>query len=374
VRLFDRTTGRLSEVEVRPRMSVYVCGITPYDAAHLGHGFTYVHFDVLVRYLRYLGAEVTHVQNVTDVDDDILRVARERGVDFRELAASETRRFEETMRIIGVAPPTATPRATEFVPEMVQEVEALVGARCAYERNGWVYFRVAADPRYGSLSGYDEDMMIELAAERGGHPEDPNKDDPLDFVLWQPSAADEPTWDSPWGPGRPGWHIECSTMARRLLGQPVDIHGGGSDLIFPHHESERAQAEAVGPTPFVRHWVHSGTVNQADEKMSKSLGNMTFVDDLLDRYEPAAVRRYLLRQHYRADWHFDESVLRSEASGPTGREVDGPATREAFMAALGDDLDAPRALAILEAARASGAADWTEEGMEILGLAAASRW
>ncbi|HJP66095.1 MAG TPA: class I tRNA ligase family protein [Actinomycetota bacterium] len=364
MQLFDRVLGSMREVEVRPRMTVYVCGITPYDAAHLGHAFTYVHFDVLVRYLRHLGSEVVHVQNVTDVDDDILRVARERGVDFQKLADSETRRFEEIMRAIGVSPPTHTPRATTFVPQMVEEVQALVAARCAYERDGWVYFRVAADPGYGSLSRLDRDTMIELAAERGGHPEDPNKDDPLDFVVWQPSAPDEPTWDSPWGPGRPGWHIECSTMARRLLGQPVDIHGGGSDLIFPHHESERAQAEAVGPTPFARHWVHTGTVHQDDEKMSKSLGNMTFVDRLVERHEPAAIRRYLLQRRYRDDCHFDEGKL----NVPSARVDGARATREAFFAALDDDLDTPTALAILDAA-VEGGHDWVDEGRQVLGLA-----
>jgi L-cysteine:1D-myo-inositol 2-amino-2-deoxy-alpha-D-glucopyranoside ligase len=363
VQLFDRTTGSLRQVEIHPHMTVYVCGITPYDAAHLGHAFTYVHFDVLVRYLRHLGSEVTHVQNVTDVDDDILRVARERGVDFRELSDSETRRFDETMRAIGVIPPTHSPRATAYVPQMVEEVEALVRARCAYERGGWVYFRVAADPGYGSLSGLDRDTMIELAAERGGHPEDPNKDDPLDFVLWQPSAPDEPTWDSPWGSGRPGWHIECSTMARRLLGQPVDIHGGGTDLVFPHHESERAQAEAVGPTPFVRHWVHTGTVHQEDEKMSKSLGNMTFVDQLLERHSPLSIRRYLLQRRYRDDCHFDEAKLDPEPAVAPAR----PSTRDEFFAALDDDLDTPRALSVMDAA-VETRADWVDEGREILGL------
>jgi L-cysteine:1D-myo-inositol 2-amino-2-deoxy-alpha-D-glucopyranoside ligase len=369
VYLFDETTGRVRPVKIRPRMSIYVCGITPYDAAHLGHGFTYVQFDVLARLLRHLGGEVTHVQNVTDVDDDILRVARERGVDFRELAETETQRFEQAMEAIGVTPPTITPRATEFVPQMIEEVERLLANGCAYERSGWVYFRVANDPGYGRLSGLDRDTMVKLAAERGGHPEDPNKDDSLDFVLWQPSAPDEPSWDSPWGPGRPGWHIECSTMAGRLLGLPVDIHGGGSDLIFPHHESELAQAEGVpGPGPFVRHWVHTGTVFQEDEKMSKSLGNMTFVDELLRRYPAFAIRRMFLRHHYRSDWSYDERSLAAEAAGEPQGDHDGvPTTRDAFVNALREDLDTPRALAVLDAASADGQ-PWVDEGAELLGL------
>lgn len=359
-------------------MGVYVCGITPYDSAHLGHAFTYVHFDVLVRYLRYLGIEVVHVQNVTDVDDDILRVAMERGVDYREMAESEVASFERAMRAIGVAPPTHSPRATAFVPEMIQEVEALVAAGHGYERNGTVYFRVASDPGYGRLSGLTREQMLALAAERGGHPEDPNKDDPLDFVLWQRSAPGEPWWDSPWGRGRPGWHIECSTMSRRLLGQPVDIHGGGSDLIYPHHESELAQAEGVpAGKPFVLHWVHTGTVHMAGDKMSKSLGNLAFVHDLLQRHPPEALRSFLLRRHYRQDWDFREDDLELEARGGAAQSVKkgpepfDPADREAFFRALDEDLNTPEALRILDRVAATSdhsAKDFLEEGREILGL------
>src|SRR5438132_6888208 len=249
-------------------MTVYVCGITPYEVSHLGHAFTFVHFDVLVRYLRHLEADVVHVQNVTDVDDDILRVAKERNTDFLDLVEREVKTFESQMGAIGILPPTHSPRATEFIPAMIEEIQALIAAGHAYVREGTVYFRVVSDPKYGRLSRLSRDEMVALAAERGGHPEDPNKDDPLDFVLWQAWQTGEPSWDSPWGRGRPGWHIECSTMCRRLLGQPVDIHGGGTDLIFPHHESELAQAEGVpGPKPFVRHWMHTGTVHMAGEKM-----------------------------------------------------------------------------------------------------------
>jgi L-cysteine:1D-myo-inositol 2-amino-2-deoxy-alpha-D-glucopyranoside ligase len=379
VRLYEETSGRLREVEIRPRMTMYVCGITPYDSAHLGHAFTYVHFDVLARYLRSLGAEVVHAQNVTDVDDDILRVARERGEDFMELGLRETAAFEREMQAIGVLPPTHNPRATEFVLEMIEEVKALLEAGCGYERNGTVYFRVAADPGYGRLSRLSREEMLALAAERGGHPEDPNKDDPLDFVLWQRSAPGEPWWDSPWGRGRPGWHIECSTMARRLLGQPVDVHGGGTDLIFPHHESEQAQAEAVpGPRPFVRHWVHTGTVYMDEEKMSKSLGNLVFVRDLLKRYPPRAIRRFLLRHHYRGDWTFRDQDLEIETVGEGAAEPEsGPAgfdpvtDRGRFFQALDDDLDTPRALAVLDrAARSTDpeAGSLLAEGRAILGL------
>jgi L-cysteine:1D-myo-inositol 2-amino-2-deoxy-alpha-D-glucopyranoside ligase len=375
VLLHDETEGRLRPVEIRPRMGVYVCGITPYDSAHLGHAFTYVHFDVLVRYLRHLGAEVVHVQNVTDVDDDILRVARERGVDFRELAEREVASFEKSMAAIGVTPPTHSPRATAYVPAMILEVEALLAAGHGYERNGTVYFRVASDPGYGRLSRASRDEMLRLAAERGGHPEDPNKDDPLDFVLWQPSQPDEPRWDSPWGPGRPGWHIECSTMARQLIGQPVDVHGGGSDLVFPHHESERAQAEGVaGERPFVRHWMHTGAVHMSGEKMSKSLGNLAFVHDLLDRYDPAAIRAFLLRHHYRQDWEFDEARFPVPEGSPRIDQTwtsEPESFRTAFYAALEDDLDTPTAMHVLDMASLSNhhvAREFVEEATALLGL------
>ena len=357
-------------------MTVYVCGITPYDSAHLGHAFTYTHFDVLVRYLRHLGADVSHVQNVTDVDDDILRTAAERGVHYRTLVEQETRAFEKAMGAIGIIPPTHMPMASEFVGPIIEEVQALISAGHGYERNGTVYFRVASYPEYGELSGLPREEMLELAAERGGHPEDPNKDDPLDFVLWQRAAPGEPWWESPWGRGRPGWHIECSTMARRLLGQPVDIHGGGADLIFPHHESERAQAEALpGTRPFVRHWVHTGSVYQEGEKMSKSLGNLAFVDDLLERHEPGTLRRFLLERHYRGDWEFRETDLTrlgsTEERKGSGIREPGPDDREAFFAALDDDLDTPAAIRVLD--RASHRSDpeanaLTETGRALLGF------
>ena len=371
MRLFDESTGLLREVEIRPRMGVYVCGITPYDAAHLGHAFTYTHFDVLVRLLRQAGAEVRHVQNVTDVDDDILRVARERGEPYLELAEREVERFTRSMRAIGVQAPTHEPRATRFVPQIVAEVGALIGAGHGYERSGTVYFPVASDPEYGTLSGLAPDQMLALAAERGGHPEDPNKDDPLDFVLWQRSAPGEPAWDSPWGPGRPGWHIECSTMARTLLGQPVDIHGGGTDLIYPHHESERAQAECIpGPRPFVRHWVHTGAVHMDGEKMSKSLGNMAFVGDLLREVSGSDLREFLLRRHYREEWVFSmEDLRRFAATRPD--PGDGPADREAFLAALDRDMDIPEGLRVLDRAAGGGTTDGralSAWGRRLLGL------
>jgi L-cysteine:1D-myo-inositol 2-amino-2-deoxy-alpha-D-glucopyranoside ligase len=372
MRLYDQMTGGLREVTIRPRMTLYVCGITPYDSAHAGHAFTYVHFDVLVRYLRHRGVEVLHAQNVTDVDDDILRVAGEGNVDYRELAERENTAFVQAMDALGVTRPTFSPWASQFVPDIVEEVEALLGAGRAYQREGTVYFRVTADPEYGKLSRLDREQMLTLAAERGGHPEDPRKEDPLDFVLWQRSEPVEPWWESPWGRGRPGWHIECSTMARRLLGQPVDIHSGGSDLIFPHHESEIAQAESLpGERPFVRHWMHTGAVGYEGEKMSKSLGNLVFVGDLLRRHPPSVIRRYLLSKHYRQDWTFREQELHDTALPEADDQIEPDLMHRDFYAALDEDLDTPAALRVLD--RAKSSADpavkaLVEEAAAILGL------
>jgi len=357
-------------------MGLYVCGITPYDAAHLGHAFTYVQFDVLVRYLRHLGADVVHVQNITDVDDDILRIARERDVSYLELADREVKAFDSAMRALGVTAPTMSPRATDYTPSIVVEVNALVAAGHGYERNGTVYFRVSSDPQYGRLSGLSRDEMVRLAAERGGRPEDPAKDDPLDFVLWQRSEEGEPWWESPWGRGRPGWHIECSTMALRLLGRPVDIHGGGSDLVFPHHECELAQAEGAPggeEAPFVLHWMHTGMVSLEGTKMSKSLGNLAFIDDLLERHEPAAVRCLLLQHHYRDDWDFQEEMLVAEPYRDELAEFSPKGLRSRFFEALDDDLDTPTALRIWEYAERhrEGDPQWrnlADEGRAILGM------
>ncbi len=369
MRLFDERVGEPVEISLSDRMSVYVCGITPYDSAHVGHAFLYTQFDVLVRYLRWRGIDVNHVQNVTDVDDDILRTARERGLDYMDLANAEVDAFERDMSAIGVARPTHVPRATRFVPEIVEEVTLLYGSGCAYEREGTVYFRVASDPNYGRLSGLPRERMLVLAAERGGFPDDPNKDDPLDFVLWQASKPGEPSWPSPWGDGRPGWHIECSTMARRLIGPTVDIHGGGPDLIYPHHESELAQAECAHPeAPFVRLWMHSGEVRMGGIKMSKSLGNLAFIGDLLTRHSAVAIRRLLLAHHYRESWDFLEEDLASPPAAKADAEAAaGPSDRESFLGALDDDLDTPAALAMLDRADAAGD-PWVTEGRRILGL------
>ena len=310
MQLFD--TARQEVVPFEPRhgrVGIYVCGITPYDSAHLGHAFVYHVFDVINRRFRDAGLTVQSVRNVTDVDDDILRVARLRGVDFRKLAADQVRVFDNTMADIGLLPVDAAPRATEHVGEMVDWITRLVDGGYAYAVNGWVFFDSGAYPDYGRLSRLDQPTMIELSRDRGADPDDPRKRHPLDFVLWQASAPGEPRWPSPWSDGRPGWHIECSVMSTGALGHPIDIHGGGDDLIYPHHESEIAQAEAAGVAPYVRHWSHVAMVKLAGVKMSKSLGNLVFVSDLVARVPGGAVRILLSSHHYRQSWNYDDAEV-----------------------------------------------------------------
>ncbi|MFC0082453.1 cysteine--tRNA ligase [Aciditerrimonas ferrireducens] len=368
--LYD--TARRAVVPFRPGrlVTLYSCGITPYDAAHLGHAQVYLTFDVLHRRLLDAGHHVRLVRNVTDVDDDILRRARELGVFYLDLAAEEMARFDATMDQLGLLPVAAEPRATSAIPEVLSLVQALLDKGHAYRAAGAVYYSVASFPRFGALSGLRRDEMLALAAERGGRPDDPAKADPLDFVLWQPSGPGEPSWSSRWGPGRPGWHIECSALAMRELGETVDLHGGGSDLVFPHHECEVAQSEAVTGRTFVRHWLHVGMVRLDGVKMSKSLGNLVFADDLLKEAEPAAVRLALLAHHYREDWDWrPEDLLQARDRLARWRQAprhgdDGALA--AVRAHLDRDLDCPGALAALDELARAGRG--VLDGAALLGI------
>src|SRR5947208_12149658 len=314
MRLYDTARRAIVPFEPGPVVTMYTCGITPYDSTHLGHAAAYVTYDVLQRRLRDLGHETQCVRNVTDVDDDILRKARELGVHYLDLAAEEMARFDADMRVLNTLPCFSEPRATSAIHDILGFIGMVLDRGHAYQAGGAVYFSVSSFERFGQLSHYDRDRMLELAAERGGRPDDANKRDPLDFVLWQPSAPDEPSWESLWGPGRPGWHIECSALALRELGTTIDLHGGGTDLIFPHHECEAAQSEAATGQPFVRHWLHQGMVRLGGEKMSKSLGNLVFVSDLLKDWEPEAVRVGLLSHHYRDEWEWDDALMAEAAA------------------------------------------------------------
>lgn len=403
MRLYD--TARQAVVPFEPgagpggKVTMYTCGITPYDAAHLGHAATYLAYDILRRRLHDAGYQTHLVRNVTDVDDDILRKARQLGVDYLDLAAQEMARFSADMDAIGLLAADVEPRATSAIPDILGFIGMVLESGHAYQAGGAVYFSVSSWERFGSISHYSRGQMLELAGERGGNPDDPAKGDPLDFVLWQPSAPGEPAWDSLWGKGRPGWHIECSALALRELGLTIDLHGGGSDLIFPHHECEAAQSQAATGELFVRHWAHTGMVCYQGTKMSKSLGNLVFVRDLLKAGEPAAVRLALLAQHYRADWDWEDGLLdqaaerlgrwRAYALGPGARPASttgalspgalpaGPTgaagpVLAAVREALDDDLATPAAIAHIDRAVSAGSARGQQGGGSAYGPPSAS--
>jgi len=356
MRLFCTSRGEVVPFEPGPTVKMYTCGITPYDAAHLGHAAVYVTYDVVQRRLRDLGHRTECVRNITDVDDDILRKARELGVHYLDLAAGEIARFDADMKALGVLPVASEPRATSAIPDILGFIGMVLDAGHAYRAGGAVYFDVSSFERFGQLSHLDRETMLSLAVERGGNPDDPFKDDPLDFVLWQPSAEDEPAWDSLWVKGRPGWHIECSALALRELGTTIDLHGGGSDLIFPHHECEAAQSEAATGELFVRHWMHVGMVRLGGEKMSKSLGNLVFVHTLLESHEATAIRLALLSQHYRQSWEFDVALLENAADRIARWRAagEGEGALDETRARLDDDLDTPGALAAIDEAASRG--------------------
>ncbi|HEX2024297.1 MAG TPA: cysteine--tRNA ligase [Acidimicrobiales bacterium] len=357
LRLYD--TARRAVVDFRPGpvVDMYVCGITPYDATHVGHAATYALYDVLQRRLLDLGHEPRCVRNVTDVDDDILRKARERGVHYLDLAAQEMAKFRADMAALNMLPVASEPAATSAIHDILGFVGMVLDRGHAYQSEGAVYFSVGTFARFGQLSHLGRDEMLALSAEHGGNPDDPAKRDPLDFVLWQPSAPDEPAWDSLWGPGRPGWHVECSTLALRELGTAtIDLHGGGTDLIFPHHECEAAQSEAATGEPFVRHWFHAPMVSYSGSKMSKSLGNLVFVSDLVEKWDPMAVRLALLDhpRHEAWRWH-DDLVPTAGARLERWREAGyGDGGLEDVRAALDDDLDLGAAIAAVDGAAEKG--------------------
>lgn len=358
MKLYNALTENIETfVPQKDPATIYVCGITPYDTTHLGHAFTYAAFDILIRYLEFKGYSVRYVQNVTDIDDDILRKANEVGEDWQTLGNRWTAHFIQDMQALNVRPPDAYPRATDVIPGIIESVQKLLEKNVAYESGGNVYFDLATWPAYGQLSHLPPEEMLAVANERGNHPDDPHKRHPLDFVLWQAQAPGEPAWPSPWGPGRPGWHIECSTMSTSLLGPTLDLHGGGADLIFPHHESEIAQSEGTtGQHPFVRFWLHTAMVRHEGEKMSKSLGNLVMVRDLLKEWSPDALRLYLANHHYRSAWSYDTAELAEAerlarrlrkavtiASG-SGPGLDISDSQTSFNQAMDDDLDTPTAL------------------------------
>ena len=358
MRLYDTASKAVVPFEPGPTVLMYTCGITPYDATHLGHAATFVIYDVLQRRLIDLGHTVKCVRNVTDVDDPLFAKARQLGVHYLDLAAGEEARFERDMAALNMLPMHSSPRASSAISDIRGFIGIVLERGFAYQAGGSVYFDVSKFESFGSLSHYSRETMISLARERGGNLDDPNKRDPLDFVLWHPSAPDEPSWETMWGPGRPGWHIECSALAMRELGETIDLHGGGSDLIFPHHECERAQSEAATGEQFVKHWMHGPMVFMDGQKMSKSLGNLVFIDKLRETWDPRAIRLAIIEHHYRHNWSWDLELMpradrrlqlwSATVGGSPNNVIDG------VRAALDDDLDTATAVRHIDAAAEQG--------------------
>ncbi len=385
MRIYDTAQRSIVEMEFDDHVGMYVCGITPYDATHLGHAATYLAYDLLIRRLEDMGHTVTLVRNYTDVDDSILPKAAELGEHYLSLAEREIDRFEADMAALRTRPAAHEPRATRSIDAMIAMISRLLDAGHAYVSADRVFFDVTTFPDFGKLSGYSAERMTELASERGGTPDDPRQRNPLDFVLWQASADGEPSWPSPFGPGRPGWHIECSAMGYAALGETIDIHGGGGDLVFPHHECEIAQSEALHGAPLARYWVHAALVSYQGHKMSKSLGNLVFISDLRARIDPRAIRLALMAHHYRTEWEWFDSegltaqrdldTLVAAAGGTSAAARSGVGSSGLLVevqAVLDDDLNAPMArTALLDAAAAveSGAAGVTLRG-ELVAAAA----
>ncbi|MEX2224653.1 MAG: cysteine--tRNA ligase [Candidatus Rokuibacteriota bacterium] len=369
LRIYNTLTRTKEEfVPLTPgRVGVYLCGVTVYDLSHVGHARSALAFDMIRRYLLFRGYQVTFVRNFTDVDDKIIQRAQREGVTAQEISERYVAAEREDMAALGVLAPDVYSKATDHIPQMIALIERLIAKGLAYPVDGDVYFEVGRFPAYGRLSGKNLDDLI-----AGARVEvDERKRDPRDFALWKGGKPGEPSWPSPWGPGRPGWHIECSAMAIHYLGETFDLHGGGEDLIFPHHECEIAQAEGATGKPFVRYWLHNGLLNLGAEKMSKSLGNTLTIRELVKRHDPEAMRLYLLGAHYRhpldfAEERIDEAArglarlrgLVAEAEGMAARGMPPPgpagglsedvaAQRARFEAAMDDDFNAPQALGVL---------------------------
>ncbi len=360
LRVHNTLTGKIEAfVPLHPpKVGMYVCGVTVYDRSHVGHARALVTFDVVFRYLRWCGYEVTFVRNFTDVDDKIIARAQQAGISTAELVAANLTAFDEDVRALGCLRPTKEPRATEHIPEMVALIQKLIDRGLAYVADGDVYFCVEKFPSYGKLSKRRlEDMIAGARVDV-----DERKRHPMDFALWKASKPGEPTWPSPWGPGRPGWHIECSAMATKYLGQPFDIHGGGADLIFPHHENEIAQSEGAHGCEFARYWLHNGLVTIGAEKMSKSLGNFMTVAEAAARSGGEAVRLFVLGTHYRSPLDFAperlddaaralgriyDTLARADDAGADATAPPDAARIQEFREAMDDDFNTARALAVL---------------------------
>ena len=360
MKVYNTLSGQKEEfLPQGDEVKMYVCGVTPYDHCHIGHAMSYVIFDVIKRYLEFRGFKVKYVQNITDIDDKIIDRANKLGISTQELAGKFTDSYFADMDALNIRRADIYPRATEEIPKITEVIQGLVDKGYAYPAQGSVYLRVRNVADYGKLSHRTLDSMItecpiELEKE---------KEYPMDFVLWKAAKPGEPSWESPWGKGRPGWHIECSAMSLKYLGDTLDIHGGGQDLIFPHHENEIAQSESfTGKKPFVKYWLHNGLVQLGEDKMSKSLGNLITIKQALEKYSPDAIRIFILSSHYRSPLTYSEeaieaaekgadrlqlSVSRYDPTGDDGQALDAKPYEEQFKEAMDDDFNTPRALAVL---------------------------
>ena len=371
LKVFNTITSRKEDFNPidGKNVGMYVCGVTVYDMCHIGHARAYVSFDVIQRYLRYSGYNLKTVRNFTDVDDKIIKRAQEQGEPPNAISERYIKEFSKDMELLGVAPSDVEPKVTEHIPEIIDLIKRIIDRGHAYEADGDIYFSVKSFPSYLQLSGRQlEDMKAGARVEVDG-----KKSHPMDFALWKSSKPGEPWWDSPWGKGRPGWHIECSAMSMKYLGETFDIHGGGKDLIFPHHENEIAQSEGATGKKFVNYWIHNGFVNINDEKMSKSLGNFFTIREITARYHPEALRFFMLTTHYRSPINFSEQSLEEsqkrveyayqslEKSGESlqGKESDEGKLMNAemiekiiplFREAMDDDFNAARTLGDLSEA------------------------
>ena len=361
MKIYNTLSGQKEEfVPQGDPVKMYVCGVTPYDNSHFGHAMSYTFFNVIRRYLQYRGYKVKYVQNITDIEDKIIMRANQRGISTTELAEKYTASFFEDMDALNVTRPDITPRATEEVPKIIEVIQGLIDKGYAYKTpDGSVYFRVTKDADYGQLSHRTLDMMEAGARIEVGE----QKEHPMDFALWKAAKPGEPSWDSPWGKGRPGWHIECTAMSMKYLGEQIDIHGGGQDLIFPHHENEIAQSESyTGKKPFVKYWMHNGFLQIGEEKMSKSLGNMLTIKDVLAKHSPDATRIFILSSHYRSPLTFSWEGLegsekgaerlaraanRDAVSSGSGNSLDVESYTRQFTEAMDDDFNTAKALGIL---------------------------
>ncbi|AKG52781.1 cysteinyl-tRNA synthetase [Dehalogenimonas sp. WBC-2] len=359
MQISNTLSGRKEEFKPEGQpVKMYVCGITPQSSAHIGHAMSYINFDVIRRYLLYRGYGVRYIQNFTDVDDKIIAKAAPQGLTPLELADRNIADFLSDMASLNILPADVYPRVTQEIPSIIELVEGLVKKGFAYESKGSIYFRVTRLDDYGKLSHRTLDQM-----QAGARIEvDEDKEHPMDFVLWKAAKPGEPSWQSPWGLGRPGWHIECSAMSRKYLGETIDIHGGGQDLIFPHHENEIAQSESfTGKKPFVRYWMHNGLLQLGGEKMSKSLGNLITIKEALSQYSADGLRIFVLSSHYRSPLTFSAEIMEGSEKGAlrlaqalkagTGSskktDFDADFYRKRFTEAMDDDFNSPRALATL---------------------------